>query len=148
MYLGFFGLGRSAGEKYVTLPMQPATPSNQTLTAWVGTQLAGFERSTGEPAEAALLVAHDRQHQGIGTLLFEYLADVARRNGIHRFEASRALWPPARNLRDSDRQSVVYAAAAWVDLQTLFTHLGIRQVDRDYETLRIDRTTRVLTGRR
>jgi GNAT superfamily N-acetyltransferase len=90
MYLRFFGLGRSAGEKYLTLLMQPASPSHQTLTAWTGTQLvgvAGFERSTGETAEAALLVADDRQHQGIGTLLLEYLADVARRNGIHRFEA-------------------------------------------------------------
>jgi len=90
MYLRFFGLGRSAGEKYVTLLMQPASPSHQTLTAWIGNQLvgvAGFERSTGDAAEAALLVADDRQHQGIGTLLLEYLADVARRNGIHRFEA-------------------------------------------------------------
>lgn len=90
MYLRFFGLGRSAGEKYVTLLMQPASPSHQTLTAWIGTELvgiAGFERSTGDGAEAALLVADDRQHQGIGTLLLEYLADVARRNGIHRFEA-------------------------------------------------------------
>ena len=90
MYLRFLGLGRSAGEKYVTLLIQPATPSHQTLTAWIGTQLvgvAGFERSAGDVAEAALLVADDRQHQGIGTLLLEYLADVARRNGIHRFEA-------------------------------------------------------------
>jgi len=90
MYLRFFGLGRSAGEKYVTLLMQPASPSHQTLTAWIGSQLAGvagFEMSTRETAEAALLVADDRQHQGIGTLLLEYLADVARRNGIHRFEA-------------------------------------------------------------
>src|SRR5664279_3346878 len=39
MYLRFFGLGRSAGEKYVTLLMQPASPSHQTLTAWIGNQL-------------------------------------------------------------------------------------------------------------
>ncbi len=90
MYLRFFGISRSAGEKYVTLLMQPASPSHQTLTAWVGEQLvgvAGFERSRGDTAEAALLVADDRQQQGIGTLLLEYLADLARRNGIHRFEA-------------------------------------------------------------
>ena len=90
MYLRFFGLGRSAGEKYVTLLMRPASPSHQTLTAWIGKELvgvAGFEGSTGDVAEAALLVADDRQHQGIGTLLLEYLADVARRHGIHRFEA-------------------------------------------------------------
>lgn len=90
MYLRFFGLGRAAGENYVTLLMRPASPSHQTLTAWIGKDLvgvAGFEGSTGDVAEAALLVADDRQQQGIGTLLLEYLADVARRHGIHRFEA-------------------------------------------------------------
>lgn len=50
MCLRFFDLGGAAGEKQVTLLMQPASPSHQTLTAWIGTELVGVAGFEGEPA--------------------------------------------------------------------------------------------------
>ena len=90
IYLRFFGFSRSAVERYVALLVQPASRTHQALTAWVGSELVGvaaFERLPGDSSEVALLVADDRHEEGIGTLLLEHLADAARRNGVHRFEA-------------------------------------------------------------
>jgi acyl-CoA synthetase (NDP forming) len=51
--------------------------------------VAEYQRRTGADATAefAFLVDDDRHGQGIGTLLVEYLAQLARREGIARFEA-------------------------------------------------------------
>jgi len=60
------------------------------LTVQVGSRLVGvaaFERLTGDTAEVALLVADDYHERGIGTQLLEHLAQVARNNGIRRFQA-------------------------------------------------------------
>jgi GNAT superfamily N-acetyltransferase len=55
-----------------------------------GNQIVGvvsFERVTDTSAEIAVLVDDAAHHQGIGTLLVEYLASLARRRGITRFVA-------------------------------------------------------------
>ncbi len=47
-----------------------------------------YERLPGGlEAEVAFVVTDDHQHLGIGTLLLDHLADVARGNGIGTFEA-------------------------------------------------------------
>ena len=48
-----------------------------------------YERLEGtDEAEVAFVVADDHQHHGIGTMLLEHLADVARQHGIRTFVAS------------------------------------------------------------
>jgi GNAT superfamily N-acetyltransferase len=47
-----------------------------------------YERVPGGPdAEVAFVVTDDHQHLGIGTLLLDYLADVARSHGVEVFVA-------------------------------------------------------------
>jgi RimJ/RimL family protein N-acetyltransferase len=62
------------------------------LLAFVGGHLAGhalYDRSAEDPdeAEVALEVADAHQGQGLGTLLLEELASIARGAGVHRFTA-------------------------------------------------------------
>ena len=90
LYLRFFGYSRTAVEEYLTVLSRPASRTHQALTAQIGSRLVGvaaFERLTGDTAEVALLVADDYHERGIGTLLMEHLAQAARNNGIHRFQA-------------------------------------------------------------
>lgn len=49
--------------------------------------LAAFEELSATSAEVALLVADSHQHEGIGTLLVEHLASLARQAGIRQFVA-------------------------------------------------------------
>lgn len=58
----------------------------------------------GDSAEVALVVAHDNQHHGIGTMLLKRLTELALRNGITRFTAdvlteNHALLDMLRELR-------------------------------------------------
>jgi len=62
------------------------------LLAFVGGHLVGhalYDRSAEDPdeAEVALEVTDAHQGQGLGTLLLEELASIARGAGIHRFNA-------------------------------------------------------------
>ncbi len=105
LYLRFFGFGRYATEKYAERLVRPASAEHQALTAWVGGQIAGvaaYERLTDDSAELALLVTDARQHEGIGTLLVEHLAVIARRAGISRFVADvlSSNYPAMRALRN------------------------------------------------
>ncbi len=90
LYMRFFGLSRAAAMAYVTRLVAAANPAHQALAAWIGDRLIGvaaFERTGVDTAEVALLVADDHHRQGIGTLLLEHLAALARSNGITRFVA-------------------------------------------------------------
>jgi len=90
IYLRFFSVNRRAAENYLDVLCRPASPDHHALLVELDSQVvavAGFERVAADSAEFALLVADDFQHEGIGTLLLEQLAAVARRHRIARFTA-------------------------------------------------------------
>jgi acyl-CoA synthetase (NDP forming)/GNAT superfamily N-acetyltransferase len=110
IYHRFFISSRHLADLYVNRLLRPmnterdsdcdakhqASAKHQALVALVGGRLVGvaaFEPlGTAGPldttsAEIALLVDDHDQHEGIGTLLVEQLAGVARRCGVRRFVA-------------------------------------------------------------
>jgi acyl-CoA synthetase (NDP forming)/GNAT superfamily N-acetyltransferase len=90
IYLRYFSLNRAAGNQYVASAVAGG-PGRITLLAEqhgavVG--MAGCIRTPGTAeAEVALLVADAHQHRGVGTLLLEHLAALARHAGIRSFVA-------------------------------------------------------------
>lgn len=90
IYLRFFAADRKAAADYIPVLLQPNTERHHALVALVNGNLVGaaaWELTEPGTAEIGLLVADQYQHQGIGTLLIEYLSAVARRVGITRFTA-------------------------------------------------------------
>ncbi|HEV7192346.1 MAG TPA: GNAT family N-acetyltransferase [Jatrophihabitantaceae bacterium] len=88
IYLRFFSLSRATADAYVDSLARPATAAHQALVASIRGRIVGlavFERVGDAAAEFALLVADDCRHEGIGTLLLEHLASVARHAGISTF---------------------------------------------------------------
>jgi acyl-CoA synthetase (NDP forming)/RimJ/RimL family protein N-acetyltransferase len=90
IYLRFFTVSRQAADDYVDSLAEPPTANHAALLAELDGRLvavAGFERDGPDSAEIAVLVADDFQHEGVGTLLLEQLAALARRHRIARFTA-------------------------------------------------------------
>ncbi len=90
IFLRFFSVSRATAEAYVTRLTQTVGRDHHALAACVRGAVVGvasFERIDDETAEIALIVADDCQHEGIGTLLLEHLASVARHAGVARFVA-------------------------------------------------------------
>jgi GNAT superfamily N-acetyltransferase len=90
IYLRFFTASRATAEAYLGTLLRPLTPRHQALVATVCDQIvgvAGFEAVDAVTVEVALLIEDGHQHQGIGTLLLEELAGVARHLGYERFVA-------------------------------------------------------------
>jgi RimJ/RimL family protein N-acetyltransferase len=90
IYLRFFSTGRRAADVFVDELLRPPNDDHHALVAVIGDHIVGvvsFERITGRSAEIAVLVDDAAHHQGIGTLLVEHLASMARRLGITRFVA-------------------------------------------------------------
>ena len=132
LYLRFFNVNRSAADRYLATVVRPGGADRQALAAWVGSRIAGlavFERLDGASAEVALLVADSDQGEGIGTLLLERLAHLARRHGIRRFVAdvlneNAAVLEVIRELGyhtafESDRSGVHLAIDLTVDERAL-----------------------------
>jgi acyl-CoA synthetase (NDP forming)/GNAT superfamily N-acetyltransferase len=89
-HLRFFHLGREAADAYLARLVEAGGRTRQGLVACIRGEVVGvaaFEGLAETSAEIALLVADDRQHEGIGTLLLEHLAGLARQVGIGRFVA-------------------------------------------------------------
>jgi acyl-CoA synthetase (NDP forming)/GNAT superfamily N-acetyltransferase len=91
IYLRFFSLSRVTADEYVAhLLLRPSGRDRQVLVATVGSEIVGlaaFDGIDAQLAEIGLLVADDRHHEGIGTLLVEHLASIARHRGFTEFVA-------------------------------------------------------------
>ena len=90
IFYRFFTLSRHAADDYVARLLRPASIEHQALVALVDDELIGvaaYERLSRTSAEIALLVDDNDQHEGIGTLLIEHLAGIARRHRIQQFVA-------------------------------------------------------------
>jgi acyl-CoA synthetase (NDP forming)/RimJ/RimL family protein N-acetyltransferase len=90
IYLRFFTVSRRTADGYVDSLIRPPTADHAALLAELDGRpvaVAGFERCGPDEAEIGVLVADDFQHEGVGTLLLEELAALARQRGIARFTA-------------------------------------------------------------
>ena len=95
------------------------------LVAQLGDQIvaiARYDRTTESEAEVAFTVSDDQQGRGLGTILLEHLAVVARAGGIHTFAAD--------TLPSNHKMLNVFADAGWTaerhfDEGTVRVHLSI-----------------------
>jgi acyl-CoA synthetase (NDP forming)/RimJ/RimL family protein N-acetyltransferase len=90
IYYRFFTASRHAADVYLERLLRAAGTEEQALVALVGRDIvgvAGFEPVSATTAEFAVLVDDTEQHEGVGTLLIEHLASMARHRGIQRFVA-------------------------------------------------------------
>lgn len=90
LYLRFFSLSERAPATYLEHVLNPGDRERCALVALVAGEIVGmaeYERHGAHTAEVAFLVGDDRHGQGIGTLLIEHLAGLARRSGITHFDA-------------------------------------------------------------
>jgi acetyl coenzyme A synthetase (ADP forming)-like protein len=90
LYLRFFGLGHEPARQHVPLLASDGSAEHGALVAELDDRLVGvaeFKRVSDADAEIALLVEDAQQGSGIGTLLTEHLAQIARSYGYRRFLA-------------------------------------------------------------
>ncbi len=90
-YYRFFGLRRFIPADELAVATVQAVRAHVTLVAEAGNHLLGIgeyhARPGGEEAEVAFAVADLHQHEGIGTVLLEDLAMIARSAGFRRLVA-------------------------------------------------------------
>ncbi len=98
LYLRFFSASKLSAGRYVTRLVRPGTGDHGAVVMQVQGRLVGVAAyecieedltpvAAEDLAEAAFLVADDQHGRGIGTLLMEHLAALARSRGITRFVA-------------------------------------------------------------
>ncbi len=93
IYARFFGHRKALGEDEVWRLTHPDGVREAVLVATVGSSggetIVGLAHYNGGPesAEIAFIVEEDFQGRGIAGLLLQCLVQVARKNGIARFEA-------------------------------------------------------------
>ncbi|PSL57313.1 acyl-CoA synthetase (NDP forming) [Saccharothrix carnea] len=89
-YLRFFSAAPRHLDEFVVRLTSPEEPLHVVIGAFASDVLVGaasYVLLDDDSAEVALVVAHDRQSHGVGTLLLEHLVSVARRRGVRRFRA-------------------------------------------------------------
>jgi len=91
IYLRYFTASRRAGEQYLKHLLGENDSGRLAMVAeqhGVVVGMASCEPLPGTAdAEVAFLVADNQQHRGVGTLLLEHLAALARQHGMRRFVA-------------------------------------------------------------
>lgn len=89
LYFRFFTLGRLAPTRYVAHLFENFAATRSLVVELHGeiVGIADAEMCTPEEAEVAFLVADQVHGLGVGTLLLEHLAAMARRSGIRWFTA-------------------------------------------------------------
>ncbi|MEV6715434.1 GNAT family N-acetyltransferase [Lentzea sp. NPDC051208] len=90
-YMRFFSTSPRQLEDFVERMISPDAPQHVVLGAFRENRLLGAAsyvvvRET-DFAEVALVVSHTEQAHGVGTLLLEHLASLARGRGVRRFTA-------------------------------------------------------------
>ncbi|MEU4769060.1 GNAT family N-acetyltransferase [Actinosynnema sp. NPDC023794] len=89
-YLRFFSASPRHLDEFVVRLTSPEEPLHVVIGAFASDSLVGaasYVLLDDDTAEVALVVAHDRQSHGVGTLLLEHLVSLARRRGVRRFRA-------------------------------------------------------------
>ncbi|MFJ8966423.1 GNAT family N-acetyltransferase [Lentzea sp. NPDC102401] len=109
-YLRFFSSSPSQLQDFVERMISPDAPRHVVLGAFREDRLLGAAsyvvvRET-DFAEVALVVSHAEQAHGVGTLLLEHLASLARGRGVRRFTAE-VLTINGRMLRVFTRMGLV-----------------------------------------
>ncbi len=90
IYLRFFSGSRHTADVYLPALLEPPSPDHRALVATVGETIvavAAYDRLDDSSAELGLLVDDSRHHEGIGTLLVEHLAALARIDGLRKLDA-------------------------------------------------------------
>ncbi|MEV8438776.1 GNAT family N-acetyltransferase [Actinosynnema sp. NPDC051121] len=89
-YLRFFSAAPRHLDEFVVRLTSTDEPPHAVIGAFASDVLVGaasYVMLDDDTAEVALVVAHDRQSHGVGTLLLEHLVSLARRRGVRRFRA-------------------------------------------------------------
>jgi acyl-CoA synthetase (NDP forming)/GNAT superfamily N-acetyltransferase len=90
-YLRFFGTGTAVLDTITKRITREADGTHAAVGAWLDDELVGIAHYEAAPAgttaEVALVVDGTVQARGLGTLLLEHLASLARHRGITRFVA-------------------------------------------------------------
>src|SRR5215831_6164375 len=92
--------------------------SHMTLAALLGDDvvaIARYDRVSSREAEVAFTVADDQQGRGLGTLLLEHLAVIARANGLEYFSAD--------TLATNQKMLSVFSDAGWT-VDHRLEHMG------------------------
>jgi succinyl-CoA synthetase alpha subunit/GNAT superfamily N-acetyltransferase len=114
IYLRYFSASRRSGERYL---QRLLAPDRDRLALVAERDGAAIGMASCEPvpgtadAEVAFLVADAHQHRGVGTLLLEHLAALARQHGIRRFLAE--------TLTDNTAMLKVFADAGFAVTRTV-----------------------------
>ena len=92
-YLRFFSAGLPPMDSFVDRITSTDQRDHGAIGVFDGDQLLGMavyvviKNSTPPTGDVALVVSHDVQHHGIGTVLVEHLGSMARGRGVRRFTA-------------------------------------------------------------
>ncbi len=89
-YLRFFSYRRTITDEELERLVTVDYVDRLALVAMLADEIIAvgrYDRTGPDEAEVAFLVEDAHQHRGLGTLLLEHLAVLARRNGIDRFNA-------------------------------------------------------------
>ncbi|MEU3645272.1 GNAT family N-acetyltransferase [Lentzea sp. NPDC034063] len=130
-YLRFFSTSPHQLEDFVGRMVSADEPSHVVLGAFRGDRLLGAAsyvvvRET-DFAEVALVVSHVEQAHGLGTLLLEHLASLARSRGVRRFTAE-VLTINGRMLRVFTDMGFVVGIVP--DGEVMYVELVLRPDDR------------------
>ncbi len=138
LYLRFMHMIHEFSSSLITDMIGDGGPNGAALMCMSGNQLiavGNYVRINDTTAEVAFLVDDRIQKKGLGTLLLEYLAEVAWNHGIVRFEADV--------LRDNYQMLGVFRASGYelvseYDSDTLHLYLSLSHTD-SFRTLRESR---------
>src|SRR5262249_3404275 len=92
-YLRFFSVSAPPMDGFVTKVTSTDRPDHGAIGVFDGDELLGMavyvviKDSKPLTGDVALVVSHQAQHHGIGTVLVEHLGSLARGRGVRRFSA-------------------------------------------------------------